>query len=96
MAAAGDEARLRRRQCWRRRWQEGGAGQGSAQVVAGQAQFAGMAGKPAIVSRHMPDGMGPRRHLGEDEGKDEEEMAERFHRVSLRQGDEKSMTGAAV
>jgi hypothetical protein len=36
-----------------------------------------------LVIRRMPDGMCPRRQLGEEEYGNEKEMAQRIHSVSL-------------
>jgi hypothetical protein len=53
------------------------------EVMRGQAKLAGMRGQARLVVRRMPDGMRPRRQLGEEENGNEKEMAQRIHSVSL-------------
>ena len=57
--------------------------QGSTEIVRRQTQFAGMRRQAFLVVHHMPDGMRPRRQLGEEENGNEKEMAQRIHSVSL-------------
>lgn len=58
--------------------------QGRAEVVRSQAQFAsGMGRQAMLLVRRMPDGMRPRRQLGEEENGDEQQMAQRIHEGSL-------------
>ena len=57
--------------------------QGSTEVVRHQAKFAGMRWQSRLVVRRMPDGMHPRRQLGEEENGNEKEMAQRIHSVGL-------------
>jgi hypothetical protein len=58
-------------------------GQRRTQVVRCQAQFAAMRWQPILVIRRMPDGMRPRRQLGEEENGNEKEMAQGIHSESL-------------
>ena len=53
------------------------------EIVRRQAQFAGMRRQAFLVVRRMPDGMRPRRQLGEEENGNEKEMAQRIHSESL-------------
>ena len=73
----GDEQRNNDRRQGRQRRQ------GRAEIVRRQAQLAGVRRQPALVVRRMPDGMRPRRQLGEAEDDNEKEMAQRIHRASL-------------
>ena len=63
--------------------QSGQRRQGRSEIVRRQAQFAGMRRQAFLVVRHMPDGMRPRRQLGEEENGNEKEMAQRIHSESL-------------
>lgn len=58
-------------------------GKGGTEVVRGQAQLAGVDRQRSVLPRRMLDGMRPRRQLGEDEGEDEKEMAQRIHVVKF-------------
>lgn len=50
-----------------------------------QAKLAGVVRQATVLVRSMPDGMHPRPQLGEDEGNNEKEMAQRIHGVKFRQ-----------
>ena len=73
----GDEQRNNDRRQGRQRRQ------GRAEIVRRQAQLAGVRRQSALVVRRMPDGMRPRRQLGEEKDDNEKEMAQRIHRASL-------------
>ena len=59
------------------RWQR------CAEIMRRQAKLAGMRRQTILVVRRMPDGMRPRRQLGEAENGNEKEMAQRIHGASL-------------
>jgi len=73
----GDEQRNNDRRQGRQRRQ------GGAEIMRRQAQLAGVRRQSALVVRRMPDGMRPRRQLGEEKDDNEKEMAQRIHRASL-------------
>lgn len=58
--------------------------QGGAKIVRRQTEFANvLCRQTALVLRRMPDGMRPRRQLGEEEDGNEKKMAQRIHEPSL-------------
>lgn len=59
--------------------------------MPGQAQLADMLRQTLAILRHMLDRMHPGRQLGEDEGKNEEQMAQGIHGVSLIDLDEQTL-----
>jgi hypothetical protein len=75
--------RLRHQHGKRHRRQGGQRRQRSTEVMRCQAKLAGMRWQTRLVVRRMPDGMHPRRQLGEEENGNEKEMAQRIHSVSL-------------
>ncbi len=84
MQRFGDEQRNDDRRQGRQRRQ------GHAEIMRRQAQLAGVRRQPALVVRRMPDGMSPRRQLGEAEDNNEKEVAQRIHNVSLIDLDEQA------
>lgn len=79
--AAGGRHRFRPRRRDGRRQQENHPGESGAQTVAGDALLAGVGGQRILVPQAVADGMGPRRQLGEEEGENEEEVANGMHRL---------------
>ncbi len=65
------------------RRQGGKRRQAGAEIVRRQAQLASVRRQAALVVRHMPDSMRPRRQLGEEENGNEKKMAQRIHEPSL-------------
>ena len=88
--AAGDGCERRRELRRRHRRQDRERRQGRAQVVCRQAQFAGVLRDTALVVRRVPDGVRPRRQLGEQENGNKKEMAQRIHERNLIDLDEQA------
>jgi hypothetical protein len=61
------------------RWQGGQRRQRRTEIVCGKTKFASMRRQAILVVRRVPEGMRPRRQLGEQENGDEKEMAQRIH-----------------
>ena len=57
--------------------------QGGTEVMRRQTELAGVRRQPALVVSRVPDGMRPRRQLGEEENGNEQEVAQRIHAVTL-------------
>ena len=67
------------------RWQSCKRRECGTEVVPRQAKLAGVVRQATVLVRSMPDRMHPRPELGEDEGNNEKEMAQRIHGVKFRQ-----------
>ena len=75
--------RLRHQHGKRHRRQGGQRRQRSTEVMRCQAKLAGMRWQTRLVVRRMPDGMGTRRQLGEEQDSNEQDVTQGTHGLSL-------------
>ena len=78
-----NDQKLRHQPGWLYARQDRHRRQCSTKVMRHQAQRAGMRRQTVLVVRRMPDGMGTRRQLGEEQDSNEQDVTQGTHGLSL-------------